>query len=562
LNRKEPRDALLTAAGKIIDWPVFTPLRVVAGLFFRWLFPRIAAFYTKDVFNCRFRFFARGSLLEPVRYNPFFSDWDLGLELESMDGVDFPKLRQKLNELRKYFPPFVEIEIYTEAELAWLNAKLAQTVDESKRSINDYHQIFKWARKIRWLIERQHWRSAPAKYRRAAKIAVSKLRTWYPHLQLKGDPLTPSSVGFLSQVLAEIFEELDSLGPSWSQEEAISIFGIQQSAKLRLGYFNFDVGMIGYESTDPYIVRVSVQNFVRMLFLFTHKKHVTEKFSRVNFSGIRGRSVVAALHEIEILTLTSYTRSLEEPGLQIEQWIAELRDDLNSQIAGMKEAHPIVGPSVAGLIGTLVKNGKSFLEVGGLWDLEKEMCTAAALGGARSISQFDILPESHENWGMLRFKLKALGYPKSNLVSGDFIDSDCAPVDVVYSAYVLHHIFEVHKFLRKLNDSSLELVVLVALIVPQYARCYQSDSWICVPKLSEIDRADLCEIYGFEGAIGLDLPPPSDLTLDDRSYFWWLPSHKLLLEVCKNSGLEIIEDWPAMNGKARTLLMRSRAQPL
>lgn len=148
-------DFLKVRGGQFFDRPIARPLARVIGVTARVLLPPVLncvlrlRVWQRITIDGRADFFVRGSLLDLSDYNPFFSDWDIGLVIsdECLRDETWDENRRRIldriQKLRKIIPPLGELEIYSRTE--------KQELDEIQNEIGPFYRRLRSLRKIKWV---------------------------------------------------------------------------------------------------------------------------------------------------------------------------------------------------------------------------------------------------------------------------------------------------------------------------------------------------------------------------------------------------------------------------
>jgi len=88
-----------------------------------------------------------------------------------------------------------------------------------------------------------------------------------------------------------------------------------------------------------------------------------------------------------------------------------------------------------------VVQGKSFLEVGGLWGIVSEKVSVAHRFGARSLTIIDVTSPDSSLWSSFRSRMLEKGIPDCVAISGDICETSFNEIfDVVHCSGVLYHL--------------------------------------------------------------------------------------------------------------------------
>jgi hypothetical protein len=205
--------------------------------------------------------------------------------------------------------------------------------------------------------------------------------------------------------------------------------------------------------------------------------------------------------------------------------------------------------------------GKSFADVGGMYQLMGDMAFLAEESGATEVALFDVgdpdlIAAGHPEWGWFDQK-KADRGSKVRYVQGNLEDpaaiAELGRYDVVYFSGVLYH--TPHPFLQlaHLREVTRELALVATITIPEVPGFDQA----CVfyPYLSERDRSPYAQLYPSPGGL-LAIGPP----FDDRAMFgygncWWGITRSALLAMLRAARFEVVDGPWTRNRDSYTALV-------
>lgn len=214
-----------------------------------------------------------------------------------------------------------------------------------------------------------------------------------------------------------------------------------------------------------------------------------------------------------------------------------------------------------------VTKGKTFVDVGGLWNTTNERASVAHEAGAAEIAMLDISPADSHWWQKFEARRELKGVPRVTAIVGDVMKLAAGEhppcFDVVHCSGILYHIPDQFRFLRAMRTVTREYLILTSSITEPYISNEAGDlrvpdgGSLLVPALSEHEKAVLKAHWWptlKDGAIGLT----HDLArwdLDSYGPWWWLPTSHALVRMCEVAGFEVREVEHLWNGHAATLLL-------
>lgn len=201
--------------------------------------------------------------------------------------------------------------------------------------------------------------------------------------------------------------------------------------------------------------------------------------------------------------------------------------------------------------------GKSFVDIGGLWQVRCERASLAYASGARSIAVMDISPLDAPEWEQLTEHLEGKGVPRGlcRHISADLGKCD-ATFEVATCCGVTYHLPFLLENLHKLNHSVSKNLIISGHALPTKienaaGRLELPDgSAIFVPALSDNERAVLNEMWPGGGKYGLDSDAAFEFKLEGHPSpyhmyigWWWLPTYSCWTRMLEVSGFEVLDRW-------------------
>lgn len=222
-----------------------------------------------------------------------------------------------------------------------------------------------------------------------------------------------------------------------------------------------------------------------------------------------------------------------------------------------------------------VVDGKSFLEVGGLWGAVNEKATVAHRANAKAIGALDIWPADSEWW--LKFRERCIEHGLTNVA--EIIGNTDNPktltqvgtYDVVHCAGVLYHCPNPFLTLSNLRHMSNGIVLLTSAVMPPLVEnkfgqvVFPDDMAISVPAIDEQNRKVIDhyikDAYG-GGAYGVNDAIDSWFFSDGAPNYgpwWWLWTAEYLNRIVPACGFEIIRTASQFNGTGHLMMLRKVA---
>jgi hypothetical protein len=219
-----------------------------------------------------------------------------------------------------------------------------------------------------------------------------------------------------------------------------------------------------------------------------------------------------------------------------------------------------------------VVDGKSFLEVGGLWGAVNEKATVAHKAGAKSIGALDIWPAGSEWWLKFRERCAENGLSSVREIIGSIdnpaIIKQMIGFDIVHCAGVLYHCPHPFLTIMNLRKVTQEILLLTSAVMPntvenEFGRLVLPDDMaISVPAITEDNRKILDHYikgaYG-GGAYGINDAIDAWFFSDGTPNYgpwWWLWTAEYLNRLLPACGFEIVKTASQFNGTGHLMMLR------
>lgn len=191
--------------------------------------------------------------------------------------------------------------------------------------------------------------------------------------------------------------------------------------------------------------------------------------------------------------------------------------------------------------------GRSFADVGGLYEITKERITVARAHGATEVALIDICPAGASPWDEMRAHLAQKGIVDCRLISDDLHRIHGEQFDVIYSSGVLYHIASPLHYLEALRRLAREHVVLASSIVPDRVPgaadiAYPAGSVLYLPAVPPEQRAQVAAFFAQHGRP--DIFAGAGKPLHDIFGVYWLPTSQALVAMCRDVGFEVLDHRP------------------
>ena len=216
--------------------------------------------------------------------------------------------------------------------------------------------------------------------------------------------------------------------------------------------------------------------------------------------------------------------------------------------------------------------GRTFADVGGLWNTVNEKVSVAAAADATSLTMIDLQQPGNVWWERFDERMQELDVIDYQCVVADASSERFAEVvgqfDVVYCSGVLYHFPSPYTLIQNLRLISREYVVLTSMTIPSVIS--NEAGRITVP---EGQALFLPAITGDQRRIlrrhfeALSINPTTILDVPDRGWlhrngvpdfgpWWWLMTEDFIKGLARAAQFEVLESGEVWGGRVTDLLLR------
>lgn len=199
--------------------------------------------------------------------------------------------------------------------------------------------------------------------------------------------------------------------------------------------------------------------------------------------------------------------------------------------------------------------GKSFVDIGCMWNVDGEYSFVAEQSGARSVIAVDVIPPTEA----FERKRRELG-SKIEFIQGDGVSAEViekiGQVDMILCAGVLYHHPSPYHMLVSLRELCRETLILASAIIPESRELRQAA--VYYPRLSEKDRRrwDVAKRHG--GGKRWAINVPYDPAVGYSNWFWGM-TPSCIKAMVETAGFRVEEEY-ALHPFARVFLCRAVAK--
>ncbi len=198
--------------------------------------------------------------------------------------------------------------------------------------------------------------------------------------------------------------------------------------------------------------------------------------------------------------------------------------------------------------------GKTFADVGGLWNTVNEKISVGLAAGASHATMIDVQKPDDVWWEKFHERMKDKGISEYGSVSADLTtidrDHEGLAFDVVHCSGVLYHHYDPPRLIHNLSRMTNERLILQSFIVPTHIENdagrfdFPDSGALFVPALSEAERLVLARYFaenvGSGTAVGISTPFNYD---GPHRYgpYWWMFTRHSLVTLINSIGLKVID---------------------
>jgi hypothetical protein len=190
--------------------------------------------------------------------------------------------------------------------------------------------------------------------------------------------------------------------------------------------------------------------------------------------------------------------------------------------------------------------GRSFADIGGMYQLMGEMAFLAEAAGASAVTLFDVgdpdlIAAGHPEWGWFEQK-KAERDSKVRYVQGDLEDPESVrrlgPHDIVYYSGVLYHTPNPFQQLAHLRQVTRELALIATITIPEIPGF--DHACVFYPYLDERARAPFSRAYPTADGLLAIGPPFDDRPMYGYGNCWWGITRSALVAMLRAARFEVV----------------------
>ncbi len=192
-------------------------------------------------------------------------------------------------------------------------------------------------------------------------------------------------------------------------------------------------------------------------------------------------------------------------------------------------------------------SGKSFLDIGPLWETVNEKVSVAYHAGAKTLTAIDQFPVDDPLWAAFHKRMNDCGVGGYTSFSCNVLDYDDKSFDVVNCGGVIYHAADPINLLKKIRTMTNERLILTSTVTPDVISNEFGDfslpdgSVVFVPALSAKNKQILSKHWSMFLRGRTDGGLIHDCTWDVENYhhWWWLFTPAVLQAMCVSCGFVV-----------------------
>lgn len=189
--------------------------------------------------------------------------------------------------------------------------------------------------------------------------------------------------------------------------------------------------------------------------------------------------------------------------------------------------------------------GKTFADIGPLWETIHEKISVAHKHGASELTAIDLFDKNHVLWKKFTDRMKSMNIT-CNCLSGNILNYR-GQFDVVSCGGVIYHAPDPIHLLKKLRQITKEKLILTSTITPPKISNSHGEfnlpegAMVFVPALSENNKRILSTHWNSFMTGRADGGLQTSITWDANNYtfWWWLFTPETLNAMCASCGFRI-----------------------
>src|SRR4051794_33344403 len=187
--------------------------------------------------------------------------------------------------------------------------------------------------------------------------------------------------------------------------------------------------------------------------------------------------------------------------------------------------------------------GKSFIDLGGMWNIHGEVAFLAEEAGATEVVLFDGMDPSDDFQAEHERRSSRVRYVQGDLHDTEGVEA-LGSFDVVWCAGVLYHTPNPYLQLENLRVITRERLLLGTAVIPEVPGLEQA--CIFYPGTSEETQREFAHVYGEAAPIYLGASAPFDnAPFLGYANFWWGITPSALRSMLEVARFEVVEEWIA-----------------
>jgi hypothetical protein len=222
---------------------------------------------------------------------------------------------------------------------------------------------------------------------------------------------------------------------------------------------------------------------------------------------------------------------------------------------------------------TRVFKGRSFVDVGGLWNTINEMVTTALDAGAARAVMLDSMSEQSPWWAKFDQHCADKGKYQYEKIVRDITApnprDEIGCFDVVHCSGVMYHVPDIFGFIKNLLSITNEYLFLGSQVFPSRIESpvgvieLSDDEALCTPCLTDRNLDILRSYFSIGNRKGEGISSDA-LFIDEIALcpkfgpWWWLYTKGFMCRIVGLFPIEIVEEGGSPNGRVYQILMKKK----
>lgn len=191
--------------------------------------------------------------------------------------------------------------------------------------------------------------------------------------------------------------------------------------------------------------------------------------------------------------------------------------------------------------------GKTFADIGPLWETVNERVSVAHRAGAKTVSAIDKFSFEEPHWAAFHDRMKQCGIVNYESLSLNILEYDGPAFDVVHCGGVLYHAADPIHLIKKIRSITKERLIMTSTVTPENIQnefgtfSLPEGSMVFVPALSSDNKRILSKHWSMflRGRTDGGLIHDCGWHVDNYDHWWWLFTPAVLIAMYTACGFKV-----------------------